>query len=143
MKNLKYLFILIIIFFLFIINLNSKKITYNYVLEPRCIYNIEKFNKIKEEKKVLDKFIGTITGYGPDCYGCIGITSSGYDVRNTIYYNDKTYNNLKRAILKVIKHMKETLFRNVNFQKLIVDVLRDFKVNEENGIISFYCLTMI
>ena len=49
MKNLKYLFILIIIFFLFVINLNSKKITYNYVLEPRCIYNIEKFNKIKEE----------------------------------------------------------------------------------------------
>ena len=42
MKNLKYLFILIIIFFLFVINLNSKKITYNYVLEPRCIYNIEK-----------------------------------------------------------------------------------------------------
>ena len=95
MKNLKYLFILIIIFFLFIINLNSKKITYNYVLEPRCIYNIEKFNKIKEEKKVLDKFIGTITGYGPDCDGCIGITSSGYDVRNTIYYNDKTYNNVR------------------------------------------------
>ncbi len=56
-----------------------------------------------------------------------------------IKHNDKTYNNLKRAILKVIKHMKETLFRNVNFQKLIVDVLRDFKVNEENGIISFYC----
>ena len=95
MKNLKYLFILIIIFFLFIINLNSKKITYYYVLEPRCIYNIEKINKIKEEKKVLDKFIGTITGYGPDCYGCIGITSSGYDVRNTIYYNDKTYNNVR------------------------------------------------
>lgn len=56
-----------------------------------------------------------------------------------IQHNDKTYNNLKRAILKVIKHMKETLFRNVNFQKLIVDVLRDFKVNEKNGIISFYC----
>ena len=53
MKNLKYLFILIIIFFLFIINLNSKKITYNYVLEPRCIYNIEKIIKIKEEKKML------------------------------------------------------------------------------------------
>ena len=72
-----------------------EKITYNYVLEPRCIYNIEKINKIKEEKKVLDKFIGTITGYGPDCYGCIGITASGYDVRNTIYYNDKTYNNVR------------------------------------------------
>lgn len=95
MKNLKYLFILIIIFFLFIINLNSKKITYNYVLEPRCIYNIEKFNKIKKENKVIDKFTGTITGYGPDCDGCIGITSSGYDVRNTIYYNDKTYNNVR------------------------------------------------
>ena len=95
MKNLKYLFILIIIFFLFIINLNSKKITYNYFLEPRCIYNIDNFNKIKKENKVIDKFTGTITGYGPDCYGCIGITSSGYDVRNTIYYNDKTYNNVR------------------------------------------------
>ena len=59
------------------------------------MYNIDNFNKIKKENKVIDKFTGTITGYGPDCDGCIGITSSGYDVRNTIYYNDKTYNNVR------------------------------------------------
>ena len=33
--------------------INSKKITYNYVLEPRCIYNIEKF-------KELDKLYGLL-----------------------------------------------------------------------------------
>ena len=47
------------------------------------------------DKKVLETFTGSLTGYGPDCDGCIGITASGYDVRNTIYYNDKTYNNVR------------------------------------------------
>lgn len=91
----KYIFILIIVILMFVINIKHEANTYTYILNPKYMYNIDNFNKIKEENKVIDKFTGTITGYGPDCDGCIGITASGYDVRNTIYYNDKTYNNVR------------------------------------------------
>lgn len=38
-----------------------------------------------------------VTHYGPNCNGgaCSGITASGYDVRNTIYYNDSEYGQLR------------------------------------------------
>lgn len=36
-----------------------------------------------------------LTHYGPDCAGCGGTTSSGYNVRNTIYYNDNTYGQVR------------------------------------------------
>ena len=51
--------------------------------------------EIPKEEKVQDVFYGTITAYGPDCYGCIGITASGYDVTNNIYYEDDTYGTLR------------------------------------------------
>ncbi len=35
-----------------------------------------------------------MTAYGSDCLGCSGITSSGYNVKNTIYYQDKEYGNV-------------------------------------------------
>ena len=91
----KYIFILIIVILMFVINIKYEANTYTYILSPKYMYNIDNFNKIKKENEVLDKFTGTITGYGPDCDGCIGITASGYDVRNTIYYNDKTYDNVR------------------------------------------------
>lgn len=90
----KYIFLLIIIL-IFVVNTKYEIKTYTYVLNPKYMYNIDNFNKIKNKNKIVDKFIGTITGYGPDCYGCTGITASGYDVRNTIYYNDKTYNKVR------------------------------------------------
>lgn len=91
----KYIFILIIVILMFVINIKYEANTYTYILSPKYMYNIDNFNKIKKENEVLDKFTGTITGYGPDCDGCIGITASGYDVRNTIYYNDKIYNKVR------------------------------------------------
>lgn len=91
----KYIFILIIVILMFVINIKYEANTYTYILSPKYMYNIDNFNKIKKENEVLDKFTGTITGYGHDCDGCIGITASGYDVRNTIYYNDKTYNKVR------------------------------------------------
>ena len=43
----------------------------------------------------LATYVGKITAYGPDCYGCSGITAKGYDVRNgNIYYNDATFGNI-------------------------------------------------
>ena len=47
-------------------------------------------------QKVLAVYNGPITAYGPDCVGCTtGKTASGYNVRNTIYYNDKEYGNVR------------------------------------------------
>lgn len=36
------------------------------------------------------KEVAELTGYGINCKGCIGITSTGYDVRNAIYFNPLT-----------------------------------------------------
>ena len=36
-----------------------------------------------------------MTGYGPDCYGCGGRTSSGYDLREKIYYDDAEYGTIR------------------------------------------------
>lgn len=44
------------------------------------------------------KFVGTLTGYGPDCPGCGGrvACSPNPDVRNgNIYYNDKEYGTIR------------------------------------------------
>lgn len=100
MKYIKYLLIIISILIIFLFKYQQENYNYKfkYVLEPKYIYNFESYNKIKEsenKKSVLSTFFGTITGYGPDCDGCIGITASGYDVRNTIYYEDKTYNKVR------------------------------------------------
>lgn len=47
------------------------------------------------DKKALETFIGSLTGYGPDCYGCGGSTSSGYDLREKIYYDDAEYGTIR------------------------------------------------
>lgn len=56
------------------------------------------------EYPILDTFVGTVTAYGPDCVGCIGITSSGYKVAEkengvfktiTTTYNDSEFGELR------------------------------------------------
>ena len=49
----------------------------------------------QEKYNVLDTYIGSLTGYGPDCKGCSGITASSYDVSNTITYNDSEYGEIR------------------------------------------------
>ena len=45
---------------------------------------------------VIKRYYGPMTAYGPDCVGCIGITTSGYNVLNgRIYYHDETYGNVR------------------------------------------------
>ena len=36
-----------------------------------------------------------LTHYGADCKLCSGTTASGYNVKNTMYYTDKTYGNVR------------------------------------------------
>lgn len=76
---------------LFISSISFYK-TYTYVDKE---INIFKKIEIKKER-VLDTFTGPITAYGPDCKGCIGITASGYNVKNgNIYYTDKKYGKIR------------------------------------------------
>ena len=42
-----------------------------------------------------ETFTGYITHYGPDCKGCGGTTAAGYNVKNTIYYNDSQYGQVR------------------------------------------------
>ena len=57
---------------------------------------------IRTTKHTDAKKVGTytLTHYGPDCKGCGGTTASGYNVRNTIYYNDPTYGQVRIVAMK-------------------------------------------
>ena len=46
---------------------------------------------LEPEDAVISTVVGNLTGYGPDCYGCGGKTSTGFDLRETVYYEDSTY----------------------------------------------------
>jgi len=82
MKKLIYLVLL-----LSTISLNN---SYTYVDKE-----INIFKEVEITEEVLATYNGIITAYGPDCKGCSGITASGYNVRNNIYYNDKEYGKVR------------------------------------------------
>lgn len=44
---------------------------------------------------VIDTYVGNLTGYGADCYGCSGRTASGFDLRETMYYEDEEYGTVR------------------------------------------------
>lgn len=77
------------------------------------------FKKVEIKEKILATYSGPITAYGPDCKGCTGITASGYDVRNNIYYSDKEYGKIRivaadksipfGTIIRIRKIFKEPL----------------------------------
>ena len=48
-----------------------------------------------QTSEVLDTYVGSLTGYGPDCNGCSGNTASGYYIGNTITYNDSAYGTVR------------------------------------------------
>lgn len=56
---------------------------------------IEQEPKEEVVNDVLQTLIGTMSGYGPDCRGCSGYTSSGYNINNGIYYHDETYGEVR------------------------------------------------
>ena len=45
--------------------------------------------------QVLETYVGTLTGYGPDCNGCSGSTASGYNVSNTSTYTDSEFGEVR------------------------------------------------
>ncbi len=52
---------------------------------------------VLETIEVLETYVGKMTAYGPDCYGCTsGRTASGqYVMDGNIYYNDPTFGNIR------------------------------------------------
>ena len=52
---------------------------------------------IKKQETVLEKLVGSLAGYGPDCYGCTSFrTASGrYIGDGNIYYEDKYYGTIR------------------------------------------------
>lgn len=53
------------------------------------------FHEVQTVSKDVTMFVGKVTHYGPDCTGCSGITASGYNVKNTIYYSDSEYGSVR------------------------------------------------
>lgn len=47
------------------------------------------------EVEVLETHVGNLTGYGADCYGCSGTTASGFDLTQTMYYEDEEYGTVR------------------------------------------------
>ena len=50
---------------------------------------------LSEEREVLQTVVGTLTGYGPDCVGCGGHTSTGFDLTKTYYYEDSEFGTVR------------------------------------------------
>ncbi|WP_336638408.1 hypothetical protein [Lysinibacillus fusiformis] len=60
------------------------------------------------------------THYGPDCAGCSGITTSEYDVRNTIYYNGMRVLAAPRSI-PLYTIMRVTYSDGTTFKGIVLD----------------------
>ncbi len=69
---------------------DEEVVTENVIYEEKEYYEEE-----HKEDIVLDTYYGTVTSYTAYCEGCIGITASGYNVLDTIYYDDNTYGSLR------------------------------------------------
>lgn len=50
---------------------------------------------LSEERTVLQTVVGNLTGYGPDCGGCGGHTSTGFDLTQSIYYEDSEFGTVR------------------------------------------------
>ena len=50
---------------------------------------------LEEEREVLQTVTGTLTGYGPDCVGCVGKTSTGFNLNESIYYEDNEFGTVR------------------------------------------------
>ncbi len=94
----------LIMLFMPLINVveNDVLVKYNYVgsevLESFRIVETKKgpYTGNDLDVPVIKSYYGPMTAYGPDCVGCIGITSSGYNVLNgNIFYNDKEFGNIR------------------------------------------------
>ena len=52
-------------------------------------------SSLSEEREVLQTVVGNLTGYGPDCVGCGGRTSTGHNLYDSIYYEDSEFGTVR------------------------------------------------
>ncbi len=70
-------------------------------------------NKTPLEYEVLETYVGNLTGYGPDCYGCSGKTRSGHDLNKSVYYDDPEFGTV-RILAADSSFGKNAIFRVSN-----------------------------
>lgn len=102
------------------------KLVDNVIEVNKVVYNAVPRDLISE--RVISTFVGQLTGYGPDCKGCSGITKSGYDVTNgNIYFNDDLYGQIRIVAADARIYKIGTIVRitapNVFANKIIAIVL--------------------
>ncbi len=74
----------------------STRIVQKNTESTKLVRNVNEIKKYGSITKI--KFVGTLTGYGPDCPGCGGhvVCRPNPDVRNgNIYYTDKEYGKIR------------------------------------------------
>ena len=74
----------------------STRIVKQNIISTKIVTNVGDIRSNGGNGKI--KFVGTLTGYGPDCPGCGGHVACkpNPDVRNgNIYYNDKEYGKIR------------------------------------------------
>ena len=83
-------------------SIQSSRIIHEYsdntfkTFNTKLVTNTQDIKKYGKNNKI--EFTGTLTGYGPDCPGCLGMVycSPNPNVLNgNIYYNDKTYGKIR------------------------------------------------
>ena len=66
------------------------------VEEPQKEEKVEPVvTSLSEEREILQTVVGNLTGYGPDCVGCGGRTSTGYNLYDSIYYEDSEFGTVR------------------------------------------------
>lgn len=110
----QYFLSLIVLFFILVIIIDGNKkiniVTSNVnnvksIQSSRIVHEIDGIKKVTNTAEIKKygnmyklEFTGTLTGYGPDCPGCIGMVycSPNPNVLNgNIYYTDKEYGKLR------------------------------------------------
>lgn len=71
----------------------SKKAVKTTKKVTKKIITTKKANKSTTQKSTQSGY--KLTHYGPDCKGCGGNTSIGYNVKHTIYYNDYQFGKVR------------------------------------------------
>ncbi|MGN1312450.1 MAG: hypothetical protein ACI4U4_05535 [Bacilli bacterium] len=102
-----------------VIPLNEENKADEKVNDEIIIEDKEEDNNIVEktnlfyDKEILRVEVGNLTGYGPDCLGCSGITRSGFNLNDSIYYNDSEFGNV-RILAADYSFGKNAIFRVSN-----------------------------
>ena len=101
------------------------------VTEYILVTNTEEISNNKGKKQ---EFIGTITGYGPDCIGCSGVLACPPHqnaLNNNIYYNDVTYGNIRILAadpsIPCGSIIKVSNYDNKEFYGIVLDRGRDIQ----------------